>query len=256
MSSEALFRVSDPTVVWLSVTRWMPSSSGVSYLSYAQYLLACELQWAQQQVKPLVQWLKKLVHIWQKFPCKANCGSDNKAKLVWIFCNKARYRGPVCTKCHNISFMYWFNTGFTIPHTWWTSFCAGSQFSLLWPLPLPAPSWAYSQPGFYKPPLVFYLIPSALAPKAHPHQQEVPIDIGLPCDNIAFFSSFSSYSDDLRSLRSLQYPSSNPTPLPPLFRSLVSFPAPHDSCFVLWTLSDALRFVSCISLMLVSSSAC
>jgi len=45
---------------------------------------------------------------------------------------------------------------------------------------LPASSWAYSQSGFYKCPLVFYLIPSALAPKAHPHQQEVPIDIGLP----------------------------------------------------------------------------
>jgi len=85
---------------------------------------------------------------------------------VGIFSNKAKYRGPVCTKCQNISFMYWFNTGFTIHHTQWTSFCAGSQFSLLWPLPLPVSSWAYSQPGFYKPPLVFYLILSALAPKS------------------------------------------------------------------------------------------
>ena len=72
----------------------------------------------------LLQWLKKLVHIWQFFPCKANCGSDNKAKLVGVFCNKAKYCGPVCTKCQNISFMYWFNTALTMTTTQWTSFCA------------------------------------------------------------------------------------------------------------------------------------
>ena len=75
------------------------------------------------------------------------------------------------------------------------------------------------------------------------------------CDNIAFFSSFSSYSDNLRSPRSLRYPSSDPAPLPPLLRSPRSLPAPRDSCFILWTLSGAFRFVFCISLMLVSFSA-
>jgi len=29
---------------------------------------------------------------------------------------------------------------------------------------------------------MFYPIPPALAPKAHAHQQEVPIDIGLPLE--------------------------------------------------------------------------
>ena len=47
--------------------------------------------------------------------------------------------------------------------------------------------------------------------------------------------------------------------IPLLFRlsskPLVSFPAPRDSCFVLWTLSGAFRFVSCISLTFVSLSA-
>ena len=75
-----------------------------------------------------IQWLQKLVHIWQFFPCKANCGSDNKAKLVTFFCNKAKYCGPVCTKYQNISFMYWFNTAFTMTTTQWTSFCALPNF--------------------------------------------------------------------------------------------------------------------------------
>ena len=78
-------------------------------------------EWLRRVV---LQWLQKLVHIWQPFPCKANCGSNNKAKLVRIFCSKAKHCGPVCTKCQNISFMYWFNTGFTMTTTWWTSFCA------------------------------------------------------------------------------------------------------------------------------------
>ena len=77
MSSEALFRVSDPTVVWLSVTRWMPSSSGVSYLSYAQYLLVCELQWAQQQVKALVHEciLWRLLHMFI---------IEHRSKSTWV----------------------------------------------------------------------------------------------------------------------------------------------------------------------------
>jgi len=78
-------------------------------------------EWLRRVV---LQWLQKLVHIWQLFPCKANCGSNNKAKLVRIFCSKAKHCGPVCTKCQNISFMYWFNTTFTMTTTWWTSFCA------------------------------------------------------------------------------------------------------------------------------------
>jgi len=35
-------------------------------------------------MRDYLQWLQKLVHIWQNFPCKANCGSDNKLNL-WGF---------------------------------------------------------------------------------------------------------------------------------------------------------------------------
>jgi len=61
-------------------------------------------------------------------------------------------------------------------------FFASTWFGPLWPLSLPLSFWACCQPHFYKPYLVFYPIPPALAPKVHPHQQEGLIDIGLPLE--------------------------------------------------------------------------
>jgi len=90
-----------------------------------------------------IQWLQKLVHIWQIFPSKANGGSGNKAKLVGIFSHKAKYHGPVCTKCQNISFMYWFNTGFTMTTTRWTSFCALWKFGVCHRYHMTKPSISY-----------------------------------------------------------------------------------------------------------------
>ena len=67
--------------------------------------------WIESQV---IQWLKKLVHIWQNFSCKANCGPDNKARPVGISDNKGKYHDLVCTKYQNITLTYWFNMAFTI----------------------------------------------------------------------------------------------------------------------------------------------
>ena len=111
-----------------------------------------------------LQWLKKLVHIWKKFPCKVNCGPENKAKLVGIFDNKAKYHVFVWTKYQNISLTHWFNTRFTMATGRWTSFCACMQDCLLWPLSLPLSLWACSQLGFYKPPYVFSLLHLHLPP--------------------------------------------------------------------------------------------
>ena len=53
-----------------------------------------------------IQSLQKLVHIWQNFPWKVNCGPENKDKIVGIFGNKERYIVFVCTKYRNIGFIY------------------------------------------------------------------------------------------------------------------------------------------------------
>jgi len=133
-------------------------------------------------IPELVQWAKKLIHRRSNFACKSNYGPRNKGKSVGNSGHKGRYRVLCYTRVQNFSLIQSFNIQFTIKQTWWISFFAGTWFGPFWPLSLPLSFWACSQSHFYKPHLVFYPIPPALAPKAHPHQQEGPIDIGLPLE--------------------------------------------------------------------------
>ena len=90
-----------------------------------------------------------------------------------------------------------------------------------------------------------FLLPIAVDQPPWRSQSTVPISSsGSQCDNIAFFSSFSSYSDNLRSPRSLRYPSSDPAPLPPLLRSPRSLP--RSPWLVFHTMDSFWCFPICI----------
>ena len=43
-----------------------------------------------------IQWLKKLIHTGSLFSLEAGCTSENKAKPIWNYWNKAFYTGLVC----------------------------------------------------------------------------------------------------------------------------------------------------------------